>query len=97
MQVSHEVDEVLSLVTTVGSEADARRLARGLVEARLAACVQVEPGLQSHYRWQGELQADAQRVADRERPRREHRAHVLGSHTAECERARDCAREQQLL
>jgi periplasmic divalent cation tolerance protein len=60
MQVSHEIDEVLSLVTTVGSEADARRLARGLVEARLAACVQVEPGLESHYRWLGKVQADAE-------------------------------------
>ncbi len=45
---------VLSLVTTVGSLADAQRLARLLLERRLAACVQIEPGLVSHYIWQGE-------------------------------------------
>lgn len=44
---------VLSLTTTVGSADDARRLAQGLLQARLAACVQVEAGLSSHYRWEG--------------------------------------------
>lgn len=44
--------QVLSVVTTVGSEDDARRLAAALLEQRLAACVQVD-ALQSHYRWQG--------------------------------------------
>ncbi len=45
--------DILSLVTTVGSHADAQRLAQSLIERRLAACVQVEPGLVSHYRWNG--------------------------------------------
>jgi periplasmic divalent cation tolerance protein len=44
---------VLSLVTTVGSLADAQRLARLMLERRLAACIQIEPGLVSHYVWQG--------------------------------------------
>jgi periplasmic divalent cation tolerance protein len=44
---------ILSLVTTVGSLPDAHRLASLLLERRLAACVQVEPGLDSHYVWQG--------------------------------------------
>jgi periplasmic divalent cation tolerance protein len=44
---------VLSVVTTVGAMADAQRLARLLLERRLAACVQIEPGLVSHYVWQG--------------------------------------------
>jgi periplasmic divalent cation tolerance protein len=48
---------IASLTTTVPSEDEAQALARGLVEARLAACVQVESGLQSHDRWQGQLQA----------------------------------------
>jgi len=51
---------ILSLTTTVGSEADARRLAAALIEHRLAACVQVEAGLVSHYRWQGAVHADAE-------------------------------------
>lgn len=46
-------DTILSLTTTVAHGDDAHRLARALLEARLAACVQVEPGLQAHYRWQG--------------------------------------------
>lgn len=40
-------------MTTVGTMADADRLAAGLVEARLAACVQILP-ITSHYRWDGE-------------------------------------------
>ncbi len=36
----------------------AERLARMLVEDRLAACVQVVPGVRSFYRWQGEVTAD---------------------------------------
>lgn len=50
---SAKVPTVLSLATTVASLADARRLARLLLERRLAACVQIEPGLESHYTWQG--------------------------------------------
>jgi len=46
---------VLSVVTTVASLADAQRLARTLLERRLAACVQIEPGLLSRYVWNGEL------------------------------------------
>lgn len=34
----------------------ADRLARHLVEERLAACVQALPGVRSTYRWDGELQ-----------------------------------------
>jgi periplasmic divalent cation tolerance protein len=36
----------------------ARRLADGLVERRLAACVNLVPGITSVYRWEGAIQAD---------------------------------------
>lgn len=36
----------------------AESLARGLVEARLAACVNVVPGVASHYRWEGKIRRD---------------------------------------
>ena len=35
-------------------------LARGLVSARLAACVNVVPGVVSHYRWKGKAVRDAE-------------------------------------
>ena len=49
---------VLSLTTTVGSLDQARQLASALVGQRLAACVQLDGGVESHYRWQGAVQAE---------------------------------------
>jgi periplasmic divalent cation tolerance protein len=50
-------EPLVALFTTVGSEADARRLAALLVERRLAACVQVG-AIESVYRWQGAVQQE---------------------------------------
>ena len=52
--------DILSVTTTVGSLADAQALARALLDQRLAACVQAEPGLTSFYRWEGRLCEDAE-------------------------------------
>lgn len=52
--------DILSVTTTVASLADARQLARAIVQRRLAACVQVEEGLTSFYRWQGRESEDAE-------------------------------------
>ena len=52
----------LLALSTVGSAQDAERLARALVERRLAACVNVVPGVVSHYRWKGELQREQERL-----------------------------------
>ena len=38
----------------------ARALAASLVEARLAACVNLLPGVRSTYRWQGEIHDDTE-------------------------------------
>ena len=46
------------VLCTAGSEADASRIAETLVERRLAACVNVVPGISSTYRWKGAVQTD---------------------------------------
>jgi len=50
---------VVVLCTTPSPEVSAE-LARGLVAAELAACVNVVPGVRSIYRWQGETHDDAE-------------------------------------
>ncbi len=50
----------LCLVLCTAPEKDAPRLARGLVEARLAACVARVPGLVSVYRWKGAIEESAE-------------------------------------
>jgi periplasmic divalent cation tolerance protein len=46
--------------STVGRAEDAERIARALVERRLAACVNVLPGVVSVYRWKGEVCRDGE-------------------------------------
>ena len=46
----------LLVLTTSGSEAEARKIAQALVERRLAACVNIVPRIQSVYRWEGKVE-----------------------------------------
>jgi periplasmic divalent cation tolerance protein len=46
--------------STVGRAEDAERIARALVERRLAACVNVLPGVVSVYRWKGDICRDTE-------------------------------------
>jgi periplasmic divalent cation tolerance protein len=48
-------DKIVVLSTCATAE-EAERLARLLVERRLAACVNIVPGVRSFYRWQGKLE-----------------------------------------
>ena|ERR1700716_1431205 len=43
------------VLTTAGSEQEARKIANSLVERRLAACVNILPKIESVYRWKGEV------------------------------------------
>ena len=45
------------VLTTAGSEEEARKIARHLVEKRLAACVNIIPQIESIYRWQGKVES----------------------------------------
>lgn len=59
----HTLSEIALVTTTVATPADAQRLAQAVLQARLAACVQVQ-AITAHYRWQGELHADAEQRLD---------------------------------
>lgn len=44
------------VLSTCGSAEEAERLARHLVETRVAACVNILPGARSIYRWEGKVE-----------------------------------------
>ncbi|MBP6820935.1 MAG: divalent-cation tolerance protein CutA [Acidobacteria bacterium] len=50
------MENALVVITTAETLDDGERLARLLVEAELAACVQVLPQITSVYRWQGKVE-----------------------------------------
>lgn len=50
------------VLTTVGADFDARALAHSLVEAQLAACVNIVPRIESIYRWQVRVETDAEQL-----------------------------------
>jgi periplasmic divalent cation tolerance protein len=50
-----KVNRLLVVVTTLPNMEAASALAKSLVEAHLAACVQINEGLYSVYRWDGKI------------------------------------------
>ncbi len=46
----------IQVTTTTSTREDAERIAEALVEARLAACVQIVGPIASVYRWKGDVQ-----------------------------------------
>jgi periplasmic divalent cation tolerance protein len=44
------------VLSTAGSEEEAQKIARHLVENRLAACVNIVPRIESIYRWEGRIE-----------------------------------------
>jgi periplasmic divalent cation tolerance protein len=44
------------VLTTTASLEEARKIARALVEGRLAACVNIIPKIESVYRWEGKVE-----------------------------------------
>ena len=52
--------EAILVLTTVPSAEAGERIARALVDARLAACVNVLPPMVSVYRWKGEVQQETE-------------------------------------
>ena len=48
------------VLSTCGSEEEARKLAHGIVEASVAACVNIVPGIRSIYQWKGKVEDDSE-------------------------------------
>jgi periplasmic divalent cation tolerance protein len=51
-----ETAEMIAVYTTLPTEDDARRLGADLVARRLAACVNIFPGMISIYHWQNNVE-----------------------------------------
>jgi periplasmic divalent cation tolerance protein len=54
-----EKDAIVVLVTA-GSAEESVKIARSVVEERLAACVNIVSGVRSIYRWEGKVTEDAE-------------------------------------
>jgi periplasmic divalent cation tolerance protein len=72
--------------TTLPTREQAESLARGLIEARLAACVQIEGPITSLYSWQGKRErSDEYRLCAKFLSERGHEVekHLLANHPYE--------------
>jgi periplasmic divalent cation tolerance protein len=54
------VTDKVIVYTTCADALDAERVARQLVESRLAACVNVIPSVVSYYRWKGKVETSGE-------------------------------------
>ena len=52
--------DTVIVLTALGAPRDAERIARALVDERLAACVNVVPGVVSIYRWKGAVEQETE-------------------------------------
>lgn len=66
--------EAIQVITTTDSRAIADRIARQLVECRLAACVQIGGPVSSFYRWQGKTECSEEWICTVKTTRDRYRA-----------------------
>ena len=52
------MQRICMIKTSVASQQDARKLARDMITARMAACIQITGPCESIYRWQGKLEQE---------------------------------------
>ena len=55
------ITEYVLVMTTLSVDADSETFARALVDAQLAACVNVLPVMESVYRWKGTIERESER------------------------------------
>jgi periplasmic divalent cation tolerance protein len=73
------------VLVTAGAEEEAAKIARVLVDERLASCVNIVPRIRSIYRWQGRVEDDAEtllliKTAEASLPALEERVRALHSY-----------------
>jgi periplasmic divalent cation tolerance protein len=56
------MERAVFVYTTYPSVVEAERAGRALVERRLCACVNILPGMISHYRWEGKVERGEETV-----------------------------------
>jgi periplasmic divalent cation tolerance protein len=56
------MERAVFVYTTWPTTVEAEEAGRALVERRLAACVNILPGMISHYRWQGQVERGEETV-----------------------------------
>ena len=77
---------MIIVMTTIDSEEKADVLARSVVEARLAGCVQVLPPMRSCDFWEGEVRRDTEHlllIKTLEQKYSELEAHIIANHSYE--------------
>jgi periplasmic divalent cation tolerance protein len=52
--------EIIQIVTTTASQADAQALAQAVLEQRVGGCVQISGPIESRYRWNNRLETAAE-------------------------------------
>ena len=58
--MTEQASDAIVVFMTAASTEEASHIAETLVEKGLAACVQILPGMQSVYRWKGEVEKQAE-------------------------------------
>jgi periplasmic divalent cation tolerance protein len=62
MRQEYAMEDFVFVYMTAGGVEEARTIGRRLVEARLAACANILPGMESVYRWQGRIETAQETV-----------------------------------
>lgn len=75
------MSEARIVLTTAGSQEEARKIANALVERKLAACVNIVPQIESVYRWQGKIETATEWLL------------IIKTQAAAFERVRDAIKE----
>lgn len=50
----------IAIFITTGSIDEARRIGISLLEQKLAACVNIVPGVESHFRWENQIESETE-------------------------------------